>query len=64
MPEEKLKFVGCYMTQELYKKFHYRCYKRETSHSKELLALIMAACKTIKLEDDNVKSIVSENPST
>jgi len=51
MPEEKLRFVGCYMTEELYQKFRYRCYKRDTSLSKELLALIMISCKTIRLED-------------
>jgi hypothetical protein len=56
--EEKLKFVGAYLTQELYQKFRLKCFKKEVSLSKELLALIMVDCKNIKLEvkDESEKS--------
>lgn len=54
--EEKLKFVGAYLTQELYQKFRLKCFKKEVSLSKELLALIIVDCKNVKLpETENVE---------
>ena len=51
MNEERLKFVGAYITQEMYMKFRLKCFQKEVSLSKELFALIMADCKNVVLEE-------------
>ena len=65
--EEKLKFVGTYCTESLYKKFRKLCWKKDTSNSKMLLALIMAATKNIVLDEEKKEVDVSsenDNAST
>lgn len=57
MSEEKLKFVGTYITENLYWKFRMQCDKKQVSASKALLELIMIFTKNISLEEISPKVI-------
>lgn len=50
MEEEKLKFVGTYITEELYFKLRMKCAKKCTNISKSLVALIMVYTKDVNLD--------------
>ena len=52
MAEEKLKFVGTYVTEELYFRFKVQCDRKRISASKALMHLMMVFAKNVMLEED------------
>lgn len=64
---EPLKFVGTYITEELYYKFRFQNGKKGISASKALLSLIMVYTKNVKLADiqqGSVEETLVENVKT
>lgn len=59
MTEEKLKFVGTYVTEELYFRFKVQCDRKRISVSKALMHLMMVFAKNVTL--DEPKTDVEEN---
>jgi len=59
--DEKLPFVGTYVTQDLFKKFAYLCFRKDSSKTKMLLSLIMAATKHITMDQVNFSETKKEN---
>jgi hypothetical protein len=51
MEQEPLKFVGTYVTEELYYKLKFKCAMKCSNISKALISLIMIYTKDVKLED-------------
>lgn len=66
--DEKLKFVGTYLTEELYYKFRFQNGKKGISASKAILSLIIVYTKNVKLEDiqqgNSVEETLVENVKT
>lgn len=62
MAQQKFPAIGAYITEELHAKLKYLAFKKGTSMSKLLVALVMAATKDITLDqalmkDNNEKTI-------
>jgi hypothetical protein len=51
MEQEPLKFVGTYITEELYYKLKFKTAKKCSNISKALIQLIMIYTKDVKLDD-------------
>ena len=58
--DEILKFVGTYLTEELYYKFKMQNARKGISASKALLSLIMVYTKNVKLEEAKPAGSVEE----
>jgi hypothetical protein len=57
--------VGCYVTEDMHKKFRFLAWKKGTSVAKLMYGMIQLAVKDIKLEDiDKAKGVVDESKTS